>query len=113
MGPHFQRTTTVAAAGQSQPLQTVPAWQHRFLATDSLIEFVLISTTVNDTFNVTLGSSTEIQESAINGGGTVGIFPAFNDNKKALVGAALDELAFTITFAAAASAMLELGLTPI
>jgi len=113
MGPHFQRTTTVAAAAISQPLQTAPAWQHRFLALNSIISYVLISTTVADTYNVTLGSSTEVQESNINGGGTVGLFPAFNDNSKSIVGAAGDELAFTITFAGAASAMLELTLTPL
>jgi len=112
MGPVFQRTTTVAAAATSQPLQTAPAWTHRFLAIDSIIEYTLNSTTVNDTYNVSLGSNTEVQESNIPGGGTVGLFIAFQDNVKAIVGAAGDELAFTITFAAAASAMLELHLTP-
>jgi len=112
MGPVFQRTTTVGAAAISQPLQTAPAWVHRFLAIDSLIQYVLNSTTVNDTYNVSLGSSTEVQESNIPGGGVVGIFLAFQDNVKTIVGAAGDELAFTLTFAAAASAMLELHLTP-
>lgn len=112
MGPVFQRTTTVTAAATSQPLQTAPAWQHRFLAVNSLIEYSLISTTVNDTYNISLGSSTEVQESNVPGGGTVGIFPNFQDVKKSIVGAAGDELAVTITFAAAASAMLEIHLTP-
>lgn len=113
MGPVFQRTTTVTAAAISQPLQTAPAWTHRFLAIDSLIQYVLDSTTIADTYNVSLGSSTEVQESNIPGGGAVGIFLAFQDNVKTIVGAAGDELAFTLTFAAAASANLELHLTPL
>jgi len=112
MGPVFQRTTTVGGAAISQPLQTAPAWQHRFLAIDSIIEYMLLSTTVNDTYNISLGSSTEVQESNVGGGGVVGIFPSFSDFAKTIVGAAGDELAITITFAAAASAMLEVHLTP-
>jgi len=113
MGPVFLRTTTAAAAGTLQPLQTAPAWQQRFLAINSLISYVINSTTVNDTYEVTLGSSVEVQTSPIPGGGTVGIFLAFQDNVKTIVGAAADELAFTLVFAAAASAMLEVHLTPI
>lgn len=112
MGPVFQRTTTVAAAAISQPLQTAPAWVHRFLAIDSIIEYVLNSTTVADTYNVSSGDRTVVQESNVPGGGTVGIFLAFQDNVKAIVGGAGEELALTITFAGAASAMLELHLTP-
>jgi len=111
MGPVFQRTTTVAAAGVAQPLQAAPAWQHRFLGANSIIGYTLDSTTVNDTYEITLGSSTEVQTSNIPGGGTVGLFVAFEDQKKTIVGAAGDELAVTITFAAAASAMLEVHLT--
>jgi len=112
MGPVFQRTTTVGGAATSQPLQTVPAWQHRFLAVDSLIEYAIDSTTVADTYNITLGSSQEVQESNVPGGGTVGLFVNFRDFSKSIVGAAGDELAVTITFAGAASAMLEIHLTP-
>jgi len=112
MGPVFQRTTTVAAAATSQPLQTVPAWQHRILAIDSIIEYMIISTAVADTYNVTLASNTEVQESNIPGGGTVGIYPSFSDFSKSIVGEALDELAFTLTIAAAGSVMLEVHLTP-
>lgn len=112
MGPVFQRVTTVAAAATSQPLQTAPAWQHRFLKLDSVIEYVLDSTTVADTYNVTLGSDTAVQESNVPGGGTVGLFIAFVENVKQIVGLEGDELAFTITFAGAASAMLEVHLTP-
>jgi len=112
MGPVFQRTTTVGAAATSQPLQTAPAWQHRFLGANSIIAYTLNSTTVNDTYAVTLGSSTEVQSSNIPGGGTVGLFVAFQDFVKTIVGAMGDELAFTIVFAAAASAMLEVHLTP-
>jgi len=46
------------------------------------------------------------------GGGTVGIFPAFQDNVKTIVGFEGEEMAVTITFAGAASAMLEVHLTP-
>jgi len=113
MGPVFQRTTTVGAAATSQPLQTVPAWQHRFLGVNSIIGYVLNCTAVTATYNVTLGSSQEVQESNVPGGGTVGLFIAFTDNVKSIVGAAGDELAFTITFGAAASAMLEIHLTPL
>jgi len=112
MGPVFQRVTTVAAAAISQPLQTAPAWQHRFLPIDSIITYTLDSTTTADTYNVTSGSETIVQESNIPGGGTVGLFVAFQDNAKAIVGHAGDEIAVTITFAGAASAMLELHLTP-
>jgi len=112
MGPVFQRTTTVAGAATAQPLQTVPAWQHRFLSLDSIIEYTILSDVVDATYNVTLGSSTEVQESAISGGGTIGIYPAFQDSKKAIVGAAGDELAFTITFTGADTSMLEIHLTP-
>jgi len=112
MGPVFQRTTTVAGAAISQPLQTAPAWTHRFLAGDSIIQYALISTTVVDTYNISLGSTTEVQESNVNGGGTIGIFPSFLDFAKTIVGEAGDELAVTITFAGAASAMLEVHLTP-
>lgn len=46
-------------------------------------------------------------------GGTVGIYPSFTDTSKTILGAAGDELAVTITFAGAASAMLEVHLTPL
>jgi len=41
----------------------------------------------------------------------VGIFPSFADFSKSIVGASGDELAVTISFAGAASAMLEVHLT--
>jgi len=112
MGPVFARTTTVGAAALAQPLQAVPAWQHRVLALNSIIQYTLNSTTVADTYNATLGSSQEVQESPIPGGGTVGLFVSFTDFMKTIIGAQGDELAFTITFAGAASAMLEVHLTP-
>jgi len=113
MGPVFSRTTTVGAAATSQPLQTAPAWSHRFLGMDMVIAYAIISTTVNDTYNISLGSSLEVQESNVPGGGTVGIYPSFTDTSKTIFGAAGDELAVTITFAGAASAMLEVHLTPL
>ena len=111
MGPVFQRTTTLGGAGTAQPLQTVPAWTHRFLAVDSAIEYALICTAVDGTYNVALGSMTEVQESNIPGGGTLGLFVNFLDTVKTLVGAAGDELAFTYTLLGADSVMLEIHLT--
>jgi len=115
MGPVFQRTTTMGANGTSQPLQTVPAWQHRILAVDSMIEYSLVSTDVNIEYEVTLGASVEVQRSPISSGGTIGVFPSFQDVKKTIVGAAGDELAFTFFEGAGGtpSAMLEVHLTPI
>lgn len=112
MGPVFQRTSTVAAAATVQPLQTVPAWQHRFLALNSIIEYTILSDVIDALYDVTLGSSQEVQQSAVSGGGTIGIYPAFQDNKKTIVGAAGDELAFTIVFTGADTSMLEVHLTP-
>jgi len=112
MGPVFQRTTTVGGAATSQPLQTAPAWQHRFMAIDMIIEYMIISTAVADTYDVSLASNTAVQSSNIPGGGTVGIFPSFADFKKSIVGFATQELAFTLAIAAAGSVMLEIHLTP-
>jgi len=112
MGPVFQRTTTVAAAAVIQPLQAAPAWQHRFLGMNSIIEYTILADVVDAIYEVTLGSSTEVQSSAVSGGGTIGIYPAFLDNKKSIVGAAGDELAFTITLTGADTIMLEVHLTP-
>jgi len=113
MGPVFQRVTTVAGASTFQPLQTAPAWQHRFLAVDSIIEYTILADVVDALYSVTLGSNTEVQQSDVGGGGTIGIFPAFQDNKKAIVGAAGDELAFTIVVTGADTIMLEIHLTPV
>jgi len=112
MGPVFQRTTTAAGAATIQPLQTVPAWQHRFLALNSIIEYTILADAVDVTYNITLGSSTEVQESNVSGGGTIGVYPSFRDNKKTIVGAAGDEIAVTATLPGADTVMLELHLTP-
>jgi len=112
MGPVFQRTTINAGAATIQPLQTVPAWQHRFLAVDSLIEYTISCDAPDATYDVTLGSSQEVQSSSVTGGATIGVFSAFQDNKKTIVGAAGDELAFTIVVAGADTIMLEIHLTP-
>jgi len=112
MGPVFQRTTTTAGAATIQPLQTAPAWQHRFLAIDSIIEYTILADAVDATYNVTLGSNTEVQESNVSGGGTIGIYQSFADFGKTIVGEAGDELAFTITVAGADTIMLEVHLTP-
>jgi len=115
MGPVFQRVTTMAANGTAQPLQTVPAWQHRILAIDSLIEYSIVGTDVNIEYEVTLGSAVEVQRSPVSSGGTIGVFPSFQDVKKTIVGAAGDELAFTLFEGAGGtpSAMLEVHLTPL
>jgi len=113
MGPVFSRVTTLAAAGTAQPLQTVPAWTHRFLAEDSMIEYSILCDAPDGTYNVALGSQLEVQESAISGGGTIGVFPNFQDVVKTIVGAAGDEIAFTYTLLGADTVMLEIHLTPI
>jgi len=113
MGPVFTRTTTLGAAGTAQPLQTVPAWTHRFLSEPSIIEFALICTAVDGTYNVALGAQLEVQESAIPGGGTLGLYVNFNDTVKTIVGDMGDEIAFTYTLLGADSVMLEIHLTPI
>jgi len=112
MGPVFQRVTTTAGAATIQPLQTVPAWQHRFLAVDSIIEYTISCDAPDALYTVTLGSNTEVQESAVSGGATIGVFSAFQDNVKTIVGAAGDEIAFTIVVAGADTIMLEIHLTP-
>lgn len=111
MGPVFQRVTTLGGAGTAQPLQTVPAWQHRFLAEDSMIEYTIACDAVDGLYSVTLGSMQEVQESAISGGATIGIFPAFQDNVKTIAGAAGDEIAFNYTLAGADTVMLEIHLS--
>lgn len=115
MGPVFQRQTAMGADGTAQPLQTVPAWQHRILAVDSLIEYSIVSTDVNVAYEVTLGSAVEVQRSPVSGGGTIGVFPSFHDVKKTIVGAAGDELAFTLFELAGGtpSVMLEIHMTPL
>jgi len=112
MGPVFQRTTTTAGALTFQPLQTAPAWQHRFLAVDSIIEFSILADVVDSTYEVTLGSNTEVQSSNISGGGTIGVYPNFNEVSKTIVGEAGDELAFTIVVTGTDTVMLEIHLTP-
>jgi len=86
MGPVFSRVTTLSGAGTAQPLQTVPAWQHRFLAVDSAIEYAISCDAPDGTYNVTIGALQEVQESAISGGATIGVFSAFQDNVKAIMG---------------------------
>jgi len=113
MGPVFQRVTTLAGAGTTQPLQTVPAWTHRFLADDSMIEYAIACDAPDGTYNVALGAMLEVQESAISGGATIGVFPAFQDNVKTIAGFAGDEIAFTYTLLGADTVMLEIHLSPL
>jgi len=112
MGPVFQRVTTLGAAGTAQPLQTVPAWTHRFLSVDSAIEYTIACDAPDGTYNVTLGDQLIVQESAISGGATIGVFPAFQENAKSVLGLAGDEIAFTYTLLGADTVMLEIHLTP-
>jgi len=111
MGPVFQRVTTLAGAGTAQPLQTVPAWTHRFLAVDSAIEYTIACDAPDGTYNIALGAVLEVQESAISGGATIGVFPAFQDNVKTIAGFAGDEVAVTLTLLGADTVMLEIHLT--
>ena len=113
MGPVFQRVTTLSGAGTAQPLQTVPAWTHRFLAEDMMIEYTIACDAPDGTYNIALGALLEVQESAISGGATIGVFPAFQDNVKTIAGEAGDEIAVTVTLLGADTTMLEIHLTPL
>jgi len=115
MGPVFQRVTTMAANGTSQPLQTAPAWQHRFPQTDVILEYSIVSTDVNIEYELTSGDTVLVQRAPVPAGGTIGVFPSFQDVKKAVVAFAGNELAFTLFEGAGGtpSAMLEVHLTPV
>jgi len=115
MGPVFQRTTLMAANGTSQPLQLAPAWQHRFPETDVIFEYSIVSTDVNVEYEVTSGSDVLVQRSPVPGGGTIGVFPSFQDVKKAIVAFAGREIAVTLfeTNGGTPSVMLEVHLTPV
>jgi len=105
----------MVANATQQPLQVAPAWQHRFPETDVMIEFTIISTDVNVTFEVTSGDSVLVQSGPVPGGGTIGVFPAFQDGKGTILGFAGNEIAFTLveTAGGTPSVMLEVHLTPV
>lgn len=115
MGPVFQRTTLMGANGTSQPLQLAPAWQHRFPETDVIVEYTLVSTATAQEYEITSGSEALVQRSNVPGGGTLGVYPDFDNVKKAIVAFAGRELAVTIfnTAATTPSLMLEIALTPV
>ena len=115
MGPVFQRQTLMVANGTSQPLQAAPAWQHRIPETDVIMEFALVATTVAVEYEVTSGSEVLVQRGPVSGGGTIGVFPVFDNEKKSIVAFASREIAITYfeTAAGTPSIMLEVALTPI
>jgi len=115
MGPVFQRVTTMAANGTSQPLQTAPAWQHRFPETDVLIEYSLQATSTAVEYEVTSGTEVLVQRGPVPNAATIGIFPNFQEVKKTLVAFAGREIAFTYfnTAGLTPSVMTEIHLTPV
>ena len=115
IGPQIRRTAAMAANGTSQPLQTAPAWQHRFPATDAVMEFTLNATDANCEFEITSGSEVLIQRSPVPGGGTAGTYVAFQENKSAVGVYAGQEIAVTIfeTAGGTPSYNLEVHLVPV
>ena len=115
MGPVFQRQTLMTANGNAQPLQLSPAWQHRIPETDVIMEFALVATTTGVEFEVTSGSEVLVQRGPVSGGGTIGVFPVFDNVKKSIVAFAQREIAITLFEVAGAtpSVMLEVALTPV
>jgi len=115
IGPQIRRTTAMTANGTAQPLQTAPAWQHRFPAVDSVMEFTLVSSDANVEFEITSGSELLVQRSPVPGGGTAGTYPNFQDAKSSLGVYAGQEIAVTLfeTAGGTPSVMLEVHLLPI
>ena len=116
IGPQIKRTTVMTANGTAQPLQTAPAWQHRFPATDAIMEYTVIASAASQVeYEVTSGSEVLVQRGPVPGGGTAGNFPAFQENKGAVAVYAGQEIAVTLFEVAAAtpSVMLEVHLTPV
>jgi len=115
MGPVFQRQSLMGANSTVQPLQAAPAWQHRIPETDVIMEFALVSTDVNVEFEVTSGSEVLVQRGPVSGGGTIGVFPVFDNVKKSIVAFANREIAINLFEVAGGtpSVMLEVALTPI
>jgi hypothetical protein len=105
----------MVANGTNQPLQTAPAWQHRYPATNALAEYSIVATTANVEFEVTSGSEVLVQRGPVPGGGTAGVYPNFQDVKDMIGVYAGQELAFTLfeVGGAAATVMLEVHLNPI
>lgn len=115
IGPQIRRSAAMTANGTSQPLQEAPAWQHRFPATDAIMEFTLNGSDANMEFEITSGSEVLIQRSPVPGGGTAGTFLAFQENKGAVGVYAGQEVAVTIfeTAGGTPSYNLEVHLTPV
>jgi len=115
MGPVFQRQTLMGADGTAQPLQLSPAWQHRFPETDVLLEYSLAATDVNVDYEIHSGSDSVVQRGPVTGGGTIGVWPNFQEVKKSIVCFAGREIALTYFEKAGGtpSVMLEVHLTPI
>lgn len=115
IGPQFRRTTVMAANGTSQPLQTAPAWSHRFPATDAIMGFTIIATTAGVEFEITSGSEVLVQRGPVPSGGTAGEFPNFNDAAGSVGVPAGQEIAVTLfeILGGTPSVMLEIHLQPV
>lgn len=105
----------MAANGTSQPLQTAPAWQHRFPATNAIMEFALIATTAGVEFEVTSGSEVLVQRGPVPGGGTAGTYAEFQNVKGSVGVYAGQEIAITLfeTLGGTPSVMTEIHLNPV
>jgi len=115
MGPVFVRQTLMGADGTAQPLQASPAWQHRFPETDVLLSYSITCTDVNVEYEITSGSDVLVQRGPVTGGGTIGVWPQFQEVKKEIVCFAGREIAITLFELAGGtpSVMTEVHLTPV
>lgn len=115
IGPQFRRTTVMTANGTAQPLQTAPAWSHRFPATDAIMSFTVLATTTGVEFEITSGSEVLVQRGPVPGGGTAGVYPNFNDAAGNVGVMAGQEIAVTLfeTLGGTPSVMLEIHLQPV
>jgi len=114
MGPTFKRTTVMTANGTAQPLQTAPAWQHRFPATAAMLEYTIVATTAGVEYEVTSGSEVLIQRGPVSSGATAGVYPDFQNAKDQIGVYPGQEIAFTYfeELGGTPSVMLEIHLNP-
>lgn len=115
IGPTFKRVTVMTANGTAQPLQTAPAWQHRYPATDAIASYTINCTDANVEYEVTSGSEVLVQRAPVSGGGTAGVFLAFQENQDQVTVFAGQEIAFTLyeTAGGTPTVNLEVHLTPV
>jgi len=86
--PTFRYTQLMTANGTADPLQN---WQYRYLPYPARIEHLNDATTVGVVKTVTSGSETIVEESPVQGGGTLGVTPSpLNTSADSWIGAAGD-----------------------